>query len=133
MSIVVPAPVFVLLTTIVTLGSCTAAAQASLALNLVDSARQAGRLFGAMSVLTAMSSTFLGPLVFSLVYANTISVYAPAIFVVAVGMLIISQVMLAFVRLPKLDEPAQVEVPRGRTRRVKVVKSSASSTGHRSS
>ncbi len=129
MSFVLPAPVFVLLTAVVTLGSCTGAAQSSLALNLVDSAREAGRLFGALSVLTAMSSTFLGPLVFSLVYASTVSVYAPAIFIVAVGMLVISQVWLAFVRLPDLDKLNEVEVPRGRTRRVKRVKSSASSAG----
>jgi hypothetical protein len=79
-----------------------------------------------MSVLTAMSSTFLGPLVFSLVYANTVSVYAPAIFIVAVGMLIISQVCISLVRLPKLEDSSDVEVPRGRTRRPKRVKSSAS-------
>ncbi len=125
MAFVLPAPVFVLLTAIVTLGSCTGAAQASLALNLVDSAREAGRLFGALSVLSSMSSSFLGPLVFSLVYASTVSTYAPAMFAVASGMLVISQCFLAFVRLPKLEEPGEIEVPRGRTRRTKRVNSSA--------
>jgi len=125
MSFLSPAPVFVFFTALVTLGSCTGAAQSSLALNLVDSSREAGRLFGAMSVLTAMSSTFLGPLVFSLVYANTVSVYAPAIFIVAVGMLTISQVCISFVRLPTLEEPSDIEVPRGRARSTKRVKSSA--------
>jgi MFS family permease len=126
MSFLSPAPVFIFFTALVTLGSCTGSAQSSLALNLVDPAREAGRLFGAMSVLTAMSSTFLGPLVFSLVYANTVAVYAPAIFIVAVGMLIISQVCISLVRLPKLEDSSDVEVPRGRTRRPKRVKSSAS-------
>lgn len=55
MAILVPAPVFVLLTCLVTFGSCTSPASNSLALNLVDSSRDTGRLFGGLAVVTGES------------------------------------------------------------------------------
>jgi hypothetical protein len=45
----------VLLTCLVTFGSCTSPASNSLALNLVDSSRDTGRLFGGLAVVTGES------------------------------------------------------------------------------
>ena len=130
MSISVPAPIFIFFTCVVSLGSCSSAVTNSLALNLIDSSRQAGKLFGALSVVSATASSFVGPLVFSMIYANTVGVYAPTIFAVAAGVAVIAQLLLMGVRLPHEhpsvmgDESGRGE--RGRTRRTKRVKSSSS-------
>lgn len=132
MAFLVPAPIYVILTCVVTLGSCNGPAANSLALNLIDSSKDAGRLFGGISVITAMSSTFLGPLLFSLTFANTVATYPPTVFAVAVGVLIVAQVLLSFVRLAK--DPERPDVERGRPTRVKRVKSSSmASSSHRGS
>jgi hypothetical protein len=130
MSFIVPAPIFVFFTCVVSLGSCSNAVTNSLALNLIDSSRQAGKLFGALSVVSATASSFVGPLVFSMIYANTVGVYAPTIFAVAVGVAVLAQLLLMGVRLPHVhplvagDQSGRGE--RGRTRRTKRVKSSSS-------
>lgn len=131
MSFSVPAPVFIFFTCVVSLGSCSNAVTNSLALNLIDSSRQAGKLFGALSVVSASASSFVGPLVFSMIYANTVGVYAPTIFAVAVAVVMIAQLLLMGVRLPHEhpmvagdDQGGRGE--RGRTRRTKRVKSSSS-------
>lgn len=130
MSFIAPAPVFVFFTCVVCLGSCSSAVTNSLALNLIDSSREAGKLFGALSVVSATASSFVGPLLFAMVYANTVGVYAPTIFAVAVGIILIAQLLLLGVRLPREhpdlagDHPGRGE--RGRTRRTKRVNSSSS-------
>ncbi|GHJ85015.1 hypothetical protein NliqN6_1417 [Naganishia liquefaciens] len=130
MSFSLPAPIFIFFTCVVSLGSCSSAVTNSLALNLIDSSRQAGKLFGALSVVSATASSFVGPLVFSMIYANTVGVYAPTIFAVAVGVVVVAQLLLMGVRLPHVhpsvagDESGRGE--RGRTRRTKRVKSSSS-------
>ncbi|KAJ9117577.1 hypothetical protein QFC22_004427 [Naganishia vaughanmartiniae] len=132
MSFVIPAPGFVFFTCLVCLGSCSNAVTNSLALNLIDSSREAGKLFGALSVVSACASSFFGPLLFAMIYAHTVGVYAPAIFAVAVAVVVIAQALLMGVRLPReypglaKDDPNRVE--RGRTRRTKRVKSSSSIT-----
>jgi MFS family permease len=127
MAFLVPAPVFVLLTCLVSFGSCAGPAGNSLALNLIDSSRDAGRLFGGLSVVQAMSSAFLGPLVFSLVFAKTVGTYSPTVFGVAVIVLVIAQIFLSFIRLPRVTY--KVDTERGRPRRTKRVKSSSMSQG----
>lgn len=132
MSFIIPAPGFVFFTCLVCLGSCSNAVTNSLALNLIDSSREAGKLFGALSVVSACASSFFGPLLFAMIYAHTVGVYAPAIFAVAVAVVIVAQALLMGVRLPReypglaKDDPNRVE--RGRTRRTKRVKSSSSIT-----
>ena len=130
MAVLVPAPVFVLLTCLVTFGSCTSPASNSLALNLVDSAR--GTLFAGLAVVQAMSTTFFGPLVFSLIFANTVGKYAPTVFAVAAGIIFVAQIILAFVDLPRV--PEWIDDERGRTRGVKRVESSSTAgSSHRGS
>jgi len=123
MSILVPAPIFVILTCIVTFGSCTSPASNSLALNMVDSSRDAGRLFGGLAVVSAMSTTFFGPLLFALVFSNTVGTYAPTVFAVAAGVVMIAQMILIFVKLP--GYPQKEDNERGRNRGIKRVKSSS--------
>jgi MFS family permease len=122
MAVLVPAPVFVLLTCLVTFGSCTSPASNSLALNMVDSAREAGRACAGLAVVGAISG-ILGPLLFSLVFSHTVGTYAPTVFAVAAGIIMIAQMLLMFVKLPGL--PSKEDTERGRTRGVKWVKSSS--------
>lgn len=91
----------------VTLGSCAGPAINSMAINSIDSSRDTGKLFGGIAVVTALGSTMFGPLLFTLVYANTVGTYAPAIFGVAGGLLVIALVLTMFIRLP---EKPQMEV-----------------------
>ncbi|KAL1742393.1 major facilitator superfamily domain-containing protein, partial [Schizophyllum fasciatum] len=47
---------------------------------------EAGKLFGALSVVQALSSQILGPSMFALVYMNTVATFPNAIFLLAVGL-----------------------------------------------
>lgn len=123
MSFTVSAPVFVGITGFIAFGSASGPAMSSLALNLIESQQEAGALFGAMSVVTAISASFFGPLIFSLLFANTVGWYAPSIFVGAVVVLAITLIILAFIDLPK--EYPKADPERGRTRIVKRVESSS--------
>lgn len=123
LSFVEPAAVFVALSAVISIGSAAGAAMNSLALNLLDSQREAGALFGAMSVVQAISSSFLGPLIFSMLFANTVGWYAPTIFAGAAVLLVLAQLILAGIDLPA--EYPKPDVERGRTRVVKRVKSSS--------
>jgi hypothetical protein len=79
-----------------------------------------------------MSTTFFGPLVFSLVYARTVGTYSPAVFAVAAG-IVVAQVVLAFVDLPSVPHKDDDD-ERGRTRGVKRVESSSTGgSSHRDS
>lgn len=80
-----------------------------------------------------MSTTFFGPLVFSLVYARTVGTYSPAVFAVAAGIIVVAQVVLAFVDLPRVPHKDD-DNERGRTRGVKRVESSSTDgSSHRGS
>jgi MFS family permease len=132
MSVLVPAPVFVLLTCLVTFGSCTSPASNSLALNMIDSARDSGKLFAGLAVCSALSSTFVGPILFATTFAHTVGTYAPTVFAVAAGIIMIAQVILIFVKLPGFSHEEDRE--RGRDRGVKRVESSSNAgSSHRGS
>ncbi|KAI8989675.1 major facilitator superfamily domain-containing protein [Trametes punicea] len=63
--------------------------------------RDSGKLFGAMSVVQAMSAQIFGPFLYGLTYAKTVASFPKAIFFVATGAVVTSCVLLAFVRLPE--------------------------------
>ncbi|KAL1742863.1 major facilitator superfamily domain-containing protein [Schizophyllum fasciatum] len=110
---------FVLASAITSFGGCAVPAVQSLALCILQarallaeaagagtSAAAAGedgnvgRVFGALAVLQAAGQMILGPLLFGLVYSETVAVYPQAIFVVATGALGGALVLLLLVRSP---------------------------------
>ncbi|ORY31622.1 hypothetical protein BCR39DRAFT_525949 [Naematelia encephala] len=116
--------VFVMLSTLSTFGAAETPSVNSLALSLLPTSRESGRLFGAVSVIQAIGGSLLGPLVFGNLFAWTVGIYAPTVFALAAGIMVLAQVALASVRLP--TEPKSGQEERGRSRRVKRVKSSTS-------
>ncbi|TRM68665.1 major facilitator superfamily domain-containing protein [Schizophyllum amplum] len=111
---------FALASAITSFGGCTVPAVQSLALCVLqarallaesagpgaDSAPAAGedgnvgRVFGALAVLQAAAQMILGPMLFGLVYSETVATYPQAIFVVATGALTGALVLLVLVRSP---------------------------------
>ncbi|KAG1756634.1 major facilitator superfamily domain-containing protein [Suillus paluster] len=65
---------------------------------------EAGKLFGAMSVVQALGSQIMGPALFGLVYYETVATFPGAIFLSTVALLTISLVLLALVHPPTSDE-----------------------------
>ncbi|KAI0362392.1 MFS general substrate transporter [Trametes cingulata] len=63
--------------------------------------KDTGKLFGAMSVVQALSAQIFGPFVYGLTYAKTVATFPKAIFFLATGAVTVSCILLAFVRLPK--------------------------------
>jgi MFS family permease len=114
---------FVIASMCVTLASATGPTANSLALSLLPNSREAGRLFGALSVIHALGATLLSPLLFGTLFAYTVGWYAPTVFALAACFGLLTQLCFAFVRLPKAQE-GQVTAERGRSRSVKRVKSS---------
>lgn len=112
---------FIILSTLVTFGSASSPTANSLALSLLPNQNEAGRLFGGLAVLHAMGSTILSPLLYGNVFAATIGIYAPTIFGLAAVNLFLAWILFACVRLEKKQEDAE----RGRSRRVKTVRSSS--------
>ncbi|KAI0260813.1 major facilitator superfamily domain-containing protein [Gloeopeniophorella convolvens] len=75
-------------------------------------ASEAGRLFGAMSVLQALGNQIVGPSVFGLVYIKTVATYPEAIFYIFIACVAISLFFLFLVRIPSsLEAPEAVIVP----------------------
>ncbi|KAG5636197.1 hypothetical protein H0H81_008867 [Sphagnurus paluster] len=62
---------------------------------------ESGRLFGALSVVQALSSQILGPALYGLVYVKTVATFPRAIFIVSMVTIMLSYAFLLFVRLPK--------------------------------
>ncbi|OCF61558.1 hypothetical protein L486_01210 [Kwoniella mangroviensis CBS 10435] len=131
-----PSPMgFVVLSMLLTLGGPSNPAANSLALSLLPDSNQSGRLFGALSVLHALGANLISPLMFGTVFASTVGTYAPTIFAIAAGSLILAQICMAFVRLDRHKSTGSgsgVEEDlggRGRSRRVKRVSSSSFSVG----
>ncbi|KDR73680.1 hypothetical protein GALMADRAFT_251460 [Galerina marginata CBS 339.88] len=60
-----------------------------------------GRLFGALSVIQALSSQIIGPSLYGLVYMKTVATFPRTIFFVSVASVAVSFVLLSLVRLPK--------------------------------
>jgi hypothetical protein len=115
MSFAVSATAFTALTAVVTFGSGSAPASTSLALALLPSQRDAGKLFGGLAMVNALSSTLLGPLVFGSVFASTIGTYPTAVFAMSGIIMLIAQIVLFFVRVPGAVQQDQAE-GRGRAR-----------------
>jgi hypothetical protein len=116
---------FVILSTLVTFGSATGPAANSLALSLIPSSREAGRLFGALGVIQALGSTIISPLMFGTLFASTVGWYAPTIFVLAVGLLIVALILFFCMRV----EPRQGDEERGRSRKVRTGRANGRATG----
>ncbi|KXN84734.1 hypothetical protein AN958_12161 [Leucoagaricus sp. SymC.cos] len=62
--------------------------------------RNVGGVFGAFAFLQSIGSMILGPMMFGLVYSSTVAVVPKAIFMVAVGTLSVSLVLMLLVRNP---------------------------------
>jgi len=102
----------------------------------------AGSLFGALAVLQATGQMILGPMIFGLVYSTTVARFPKGIFVLAASIVLVSIILLAFVR-PHLVEDEQKkagkgpgsrhladrEIERGRPRTSKVLSDSGRHTG----
>lgn len=112
---------FIILSTLVTFGSASSPTANSLALSLLPNQNEAGRLFGGLAVLHALGSTIVSPLLYGNVFAATIGIYAPTIFGLAAVNLFLAWIMFALVRLEKKEEDTE----RGRSRRIKTVRSSS--------
>lgn len=72
---------------------------------------EAGRLFGAISVVQALGSQILGPALFGYVYYKTVATFPSAIFVLTVVLMIISLVLLALVHPPTGEDDVEGAVP----------------------
>ncbi|KAI0831072.1 major facilitator superfamily domain-containing protein [Trametes gibbosa] len=66
--------------------------------------RDTGKLFGAMSVVQALSAQIFGPFVYGLTYAKTVATYPKTIIALAGCAVAVSCILLSFIRLPA--EPA---------------------------
>ncbi|SNX82926.1 uncharacterized protein MEPE_01632 [Melanopsichium pennsylvanicum] len=92
---------FFLATAITSLGGGGGAAMSSLALALLKSPADAGKLFGAWSITSAISGTVVGPILFAEVFKKTTKTFPPAIFVVGTGMFVIAFLLLCGVKVRK--------------------------------
>lgn len=108
------AALFVVASAGLTLGSPGSAACNSLALGFLRHEREAGTLFGALAVLSALGSALLSPMIMANVFSATVGTYAPAIFLCAAGILAVALVSSAALRIGK---DADVESARGRDTR----------------
>ncbi|GLB34576.1 putative major facilitator superfamily protein [Lyophyllum shimeji] len=70
---------------------------------------ESGRLFGALSVVQALSSQILGPAMYGLVYMKTVATFPRAIFIMSAATVVVSFVLLTFVRLPKSTRSSPLE------------------------
>ncbi|KAI0248117.1 major facilitator superfamily domain-containing protein [Lactifluus subvellereus] len=61
---------------------------------------EAGRLFGAMSVIQALGSQIVGPLLFGVVYIKTVATFPEAIFYVLIIVVLLSLFFLFLVKIP---------------------------------
>ncbi|KAG6885884.1 hypothetical protein C0993_008403 [Termitomyces sp. T159_Od127] len=75
----------------------------SLALYRRRGGTESGRLFGALSVLQALSSQLVSPAMYGLVYTKTVATFPRAIFILLMTTIVCSFVLLTSVRLPKPD------------------------------
>ncbi|KAF8808993.1 MFS general substrate transporter [Phlegmacium glaucopus] len=63
-----------------------------------------GKLFGAISLIQAISSQILGPFIYGVVYIKTVAIYPRMVFFVSVAAVSISFCLLSLVRIPKDDK-----------------------------
>lgn len=94
---------FLIGTFAVSLGAGVGSALSSLGMAVISRPNSAGRLFGAWAVLSTLSGTIVGPMLFSLVFSHS-AAYAPSLSFYLVAFLQISSVfLLCFVRLGSTD------------------------------
>lgn len=94
---------FLIGTFAVSLGAGVGSALSSLGMAVISRPNSAGRLFGAWAVLSTLSGTIVGPMLFSLVFSHS-AAYAPSLSFYLVALLQISSVfLLCFVRLGSTD------------------------------
>ncbi|KAH7341370.1 hypothetical protein B0J17DRAFT_257792 [Rhizoctonia solani] len=90
---------FVLTTTFSAFGAGTSPALQSLALGVLGGEeKDVGRLFGALSMLSSISSTILSPMIFGTLYSLTVTSYPKATFMVATAVLTVALMFLALVQ-----------------------------------
>lgn len=92
---------FFLATAITALAGGGGAAMSSLALALLKSPADAGKLFGAWSITSAISGTVVGPILFAEVFKRTTKTFPPAIFAVGTAMFAIAFLLLCCVKVRK--------------------------------
>ncbi|KAE8233537.1 hypothetical protein CF326_g1424 [Tilletia indica] len=91
--------IYLLSTAMTSLGGGGNAAMSSLALALLQNPADAGKLFSAWSVLSAIATSVLGPLMFTNLFVATVDSFPGAIFVLGVVMFFITFVLLSFVKV----------------------------------
>ena len=92
---------FFIATALSALGGGGGAAMSSLALALLKSPTDAGQLFGAWSITSAVSSTVVGPILFAEVFRRTTKTFPPAIFAVATVLFFVAFLSLCGVKVRK--------------------------------
>lgn len=95
-------PQFFAASMISSFGAGFSPATQSLALYLMPSGgKDAGKLFGALGMLGALSTQVIGPSLFGFIYMGTVAVSPKAIFIVGVFILLGGLIALSLVRLPR--------------------------------
>ncbi|PPQ99088.1 hypothetical protein CVT24_009355 [Panaeolus cyanescens] len=74
----------------------------TLALYTRKGGSESGRLFGGLSVIQALCAQIFGPFLYGVIYATTVATYPRTIFFVSVASLILSFIIIAFVRIPDI-------------------------------
>lgn len=113
------AVIFVVASAYLTFGSPGSAACNSLALGFLRNQRDAGALFGALAVLSAIGSALLSPMIMANLFSATVGIYAPAIFLCAAGILtvaLLSSFALRIGRHPDEESARGRETQRGKSR-----------------
>jgi len=102
-----------------------------------DAEPESGKLFGALAVLQATGAT-IGPILFGVIYSNTVASYPKAIFATAAGLVLLSIALTLFVRpdvslsVHKMSRDSRrrlAEENRGRSRSSKDLRGGAASYG----
>jgi sugar phosphate permease len=103
-------PVFQFVTTsfLSNLGTGSTPALNSLALGLLPSKSESGRLFGALAVLHALGTTLISPILYGELFATTVG-YAPTVFFVAGFMPLLALTASLFVRVHKSSAESDEE------------------------
>ncbi|KAL0568795.1 hypothetical protein V5O48_013178, partial [Marasmius crinis-equi] len=77
---------------------------------------ETGKLFGALSTLQALGQMIIGPMLFGLVYSETVAQYPKAIFALACGILVASICATLLIRNPVHSERAVRDKGKGKRR-----------------
>ncbi|KAF8656267.1 hypothetical protein AX16_002703 [Volvariella volvacea WC 439] len=137
---------FVMATALSSMGSGTLPAVQSLALCIVQlralrsgnptggSDESTGKLLGALAVLQAIGQMVLAPMLFGLIYSETVATYPKAIFTTAAGILFLALVLVLLVQAPdvrarKGTRRTFKDVERGRSRVSKDLRGGAAQYG----